>query len=389
MHAIRAQGVLDFVANWYVKAADYIQANPSIRCAFVSTNSISQGEQVGLLWSLLLSKGVRIRFAHRTFQWSNEARGQAAVHCVIVGFGLDDPPRKLIFDYSHPKADPSVIEAKSINPYLVDAPDVVLANRNQPISDVPKMSWGNKPTDGGYLILSPEDKDVLLTAEPGAAKFVRRYMSGGDFINGIERYCLWLPDVMPQELKTLPEVMRRVEGVRQSRLASKAASTREYAKYPTRFRQIAQPDSDYLAIPEVSSERRAYIPIAFLPGDVICSNTVQLVPNATLHHFGVLNSAMHMAWTRIACGRLKSDFRYSNTIVYNNFPWPELIDDKHRVAIETAAQVRTRRPRAIPRRHAGRPLRPTDHATRLGQGPCRTGQGCGRRLPRCRKSGWS
>jgi hypothetical protein len=338
MDEIRAQGVLDFVTNWYVKAADYMQANPQVACAFVSTNSITQGEQVGLLWPLLLSKGVRIHFAHRTFQWNNEARGNAAVHCVIIGFGLTDVLKKLIFDYESPKADPSVIEAANINPYLVDAPDVVITNRSDPLCDVPKMSWGNKPTDGGHLILSPEERSELLEKEPGAAKFVRRYMSGGDFINGIERYCLWLNDATPQELKSLPEVMRRVESVRQSRLASKAASTREYAKYPTRFRQIAQPDSDYLAVPEVSSERRDYVPVAFLSADVICSNKIQFVPNASPYHFGVLSSAMHMSWIRAVCGRLESRLSYSNTIVYNNYPWPDITDDKHRTAIETAAQ---------------------------------------------------
>jgi hypothetical protein len=343
MHEIRAHGVLDFVANWYVKAADYMQqafarhsregGNRSssgsatvgeIRCAFVSTNSITQGEQAGLLWPLLLSKGMHIQFAHRTFQWNNEARGIAAVHCVIVGFGLSNAVGRRLFDYGDIRGEPHELTAANINPYLVDAPDVVVSNRSDPLCSVPRMSWGNKPTDGGNFILSPEERDVLLSMEPAAARFVRRYMSGGDFINGDERYCLWLVDASPQELKALPEVMKRVDAVRQSRLESKAASTREYAKFPTRFRQIAQPDSDYLAIPEVSSERRAYIPIAFLSRDVICSNKIQFVPDAELFHFGVLNSAMHMAWVRAVCGRLKSDYSYSNTIVYNNFPWPEL-----------------------------------------------------------------
>ena len=362
MREIRAHGVLDFVANWYVKAADYMQANPEIRCAFVSTNSITQGEQVGLLWPLLLSKGVRIQFAQRTFQWNNEAKGVAAVHCVIVGFGLRDAVSRRIFDYSDIRGEPQELAAANINPYLVDAPDVVLTNRSDPISDVPRMSWGNKPTDGGHFILSPEERVELLSKEPAAEKFVRRYMGGGDFINGDERYCLWLKDATPQELKSLPEVMRRVDSVKQFRLESKAASTRDFAKYPTLFRQTAQPDSDYLAVPEVSSERRVYIPVAFKSKNVICSNTVQFVPDSTPYHFGVLVSAMHMAWMRTVCGRLKSDFRYSNTIVYNNFPWPELPapapvgvalaatgagvapegaptgGDKHRAAIEAAAQ---------------------------------------------------
>src|SRR5690606_9598224 len=191
MAEIKAHGVLDFVSNWYVKAADYIQANPKICCAFVSTDSIVQGEQVGLLWPLLLSKDVRIKFAHRTFQWNNEARGQAAVHCVIIGFGLEDKPPKLIFDYSSPKSDPNVTAVRNISPYLVDGPNVVLTNRSDPICDVPRMLWGNKPTDGGHLLLTPEERASLLKDEPAAAKYVRRYMSGGDFLNGIERYCLW------------------------------------------------------------------------------------------------------------------------------------------------------------------------------------------------------
>lgn len=338
MQDIPARGVIDFVANWYVKAAGYLQANRSIRCAFVSTNSITQGEQVGLLWPFLLSRGIKIHFAHRTFQWSNDASGQAAVHCVIVGFGLGDVARKLIFDYAHLKADPNLIEARNINPYLVDAPDITVTNRSSPISDVPKMSWGNKPTDGGHLILSPDERRELLEKEPGAAPFIRRYMSGGDFIKGIERYCLWLPDADPQTIKALPGVRRRVEAVREMRLASKAASTREFAKFPTRFRQIAQPDSDYLAIPEVSSERRSYIPIAFLSSDVICSNKIQFVPNASTYHFGVLTSAMHMAWMRTVCGRLESRYSYSNTIVYNNFPWPEDATKAQRDGVSKCAQ---------------------------------------------------
>lgn len=338
MREIRGAGVLDFVANWYVLAADYMAGAPTIRCAFVSTNSICQGEQVGLLWGLLLSKGVRIHFAHRTFQWSNEARGQAAVHCIVVGFGLRDSAEKVIYDYAHVRGEPLAISARNISPYLVDAPDVVLSNRTVPLCDVPKMSWGNKPTDGGHLILSPEERRDLLAAEPQAEPFVRRYMSGGDFINGDERYCLWLVDADPNQLKSMPRVMARVESVRKFRLESKAASTRDFAAFPTRFRQIAQPSGSYLAIPEVSSENRNYVPMAFLGNEVICSNTVQFVPDASLHHFGILTSLMHMAWVRTVCGRLKSDFRYSNTIVYNNFPWPEPLDDKSRTAIEAAAQ---------------------------------------------------
>lgn len=336
MGQIGSSGVLDFVCNWYVKAAAYAEA--CVKAAFVSTNSICQGEQAGILWSHLLSRGIKIHFAHRTFQWSSEARGQAAVHCVIVGFGLSDTSEKLLFDYDTPRSEPHVIKARNINPYLVDAPDLVVTNRAAPLCNMPKMSWGNKPTDGGHLILSSEERDELLLKEPAATPYIRPYISGGDFINGVMRYCLWLKGVDPTQLRHLPLVMSRVEQVRQTRLASKAATTRDFARYPTLFRQISQPDTDYLAVPEVSSERRPFIPIAFVQQEVICSNTVQFVPDATLYHFGILSSTMHMAWMRAVCGRLKSDYRYSNSIVYNNFPWPEPTTVQH-AAIESAVQV--------------------------------------------------
>jgi hypothetical protein len=338
LREIRANGVLDFVANWYVKAAEYVQSNDAIRCAFVSTNSISQGEQVGLLWSLLLSKGLRIFFAHRTFQWNNEARGIAAVHCVIVGFSRQNIHPKRLFDYEDIRGSAREMIVNNLNPYLVDATDVVLTNRSVPICKVPKMLWGNKATDGGHFILSPEARLELLDNEPAAEKFVRRYVSSGDFIKSEERYCLWLEDATPNELRALPRVMERVDRVRQFRLQSKAASTRDYAKYATRFRQLAQPKSDYLAIPKTSSEKRDYIPIGFLPKETIAASEIFTVAGAALFHFGVMTSGMHMAWVRATCGRLKSDFRYSKDIVYNNFPWPEITDAKHHTAIETAAQ---------------------------------------------------
>jgi hypothetical protein len=260
------------------------------------------------------------------------------VHCVIVGFGLSDSEDKLLFDYDTPRSEPHVIKARNINPYLVDAPDLVVTNRSTPLCNVPRMCWGNKPTDGGNLILSQEERDMLLHSEPAAAPFIRPYISGGDFINGVMRYCLWLKGVDPTQLRNLPMVMARVEQVRQSRLASKASTTRDFARYPTLFRQISQPNTDYLALPEVSSERRPFIPIAFVSREIICSNKIQFVPEATHYHFGILSSTMHMAWMRAVCGRLKSDYSYSNTIVYNNFPWPEPTDVQY-TAIEAAVQV--------------------------------------------------
>ncbi|MGD9874225.1 MAG: class I SAM-dependent DNA methyltransferase [Kiritimatiellia bacterium] len=339
LHKIAAHGVLDYVANWYVKATELMQRHHFIQAAFVSTNSITQGEQVGILWPLLLSQGIRINFAHRTFQWNNEARGKAAVHCVIVGFAMSDRPEKWLFEYENIKGEPLAIKAGNINPYLVDASDVVLSNRSSPICNVPKMSWGNKPSDGGHLILSDEERADFLLKEPKAAGYIHRYVSGSDLIDNNARYCLWINDLAPDLFRGMPEVMKRVDAVKRFRQESKAASTREYAKYPTRFRQVAQPDSDYLAIPEVSSERRHYIPIAYLSRDIICSNTIQFIPKATLYHFGVINSVMHMAWMRTVCGRLKSDYRYSNTIVYNNFPWPENVSEKQKAEIEKCAQA--------------------------------------------------
>jgi hypothetical protein len=337
MANISASGVIDFVANWHLLAAQYMRGTKTI-AAFVSTNSICQGEQAGLLWSEMFGRHqVKIHFAHRTFAWESDARGKAHVHCVIVGFANFDTATKLIYDYESDPEHPTMNLVRNISPYLVEGNDVAVTNRSTAICHVPKMSWGNKPTDGGHFIMSREERDELIAKEPIAAKFIRPYMGGGDFINGLERYCLWLVDAAPNELRELALVSARVAAVKQMRLESKAESTRKFAAYPTLFRQIAQPESDYLAIPEVSSENRSYIPIAFMTQDVICSNTVQFVPEATVWHFGILTSTMHMAWMRQVCGRLKSDYRYSNTLVYNNFPWPLDATDAQRAKVEECA----------------------------------------------------
>ena len=339
MANIPASGVLDYVCNWYVKAADYIQ-NTTDKCAFVSTSSISQGEQPGILWPELFSRyHLKIHFGHRTFPWESEARGIAHVHCVIIGFGATDVPVKRITDYDADVDHPTVTKVSNISPYLIEGPDRAVTNRSKPICAVPKMSWGNKPSDGGHLILTSQEKNELVRREPDALEFVRPFMSGGDFIDGVQRYCLWLVHADPAKLRALPLVMSRIEAVSSFRLASKAATTRAYAKHPTLFRQIAQPDSDYLAIPEVSSERRAYIPIAFLTKEVICSNTIQFVPKAALYHFGVLTSAMHVAWMKQVAGRLESRFRYSNSLVYNNFPWPQSLSAAQRKVVEAGGQA--------------------------------------------------
>jgi hypothetical protein len=335
-------GLLDFVSAWYVKATRYVKTETNCRCAFVSTNSITQGEQVGVLWGWMLSQGIRIQFAHRTFNWSNEARGKAAVHCVIVGFGLQDLSNKTIYEYEDIKGTPLAVHAKNINPYLVDAPDVVLPRRNKPICDVPEIGIGNKPIDDGNYLFSTEERDAFIALEPQSQKWFRRWLGADEFLNGYERWCLWLGDCSPSELRAMPEAMKRVQAVKKARLVSKSAPTRKLADTPTRFHVENMPDSSYLVLPEVSSERRVFIPFGFENPETLCSNLVKMAPNASLLHFGVLSSTMHNAWVRFTCGRLKSDFRYSSSVVYNNFPWPgfagEPLSDKHRTAIEQAAQ---------------------------------------------------
>ena len=338
-HDVKGAGVLDFVAPWYRKAADYMADNPAITTAFVSTNSITQGEQVGVLWPDLLRRGARIHFAHRTFQWSSEARGKAAVHCVIIGFALHDRPDKRLFDYETPQSEAHEIKAKNINPYLVDAADVVVSRRSEPICSTATMRYGSKPADGGYLIMTPEEKNTLLSTEPQAAPFIRTYIGSEELINNKQRYCLWLVDCAPDVLRRMPNILSRVEKVRQFRLASAKAPTRELASTPAVFSEMRQPSTDYLAVPEVSSENRAYIPIGFLPASVIASNLLYTVENATVFHFGIISSTMHMAWVRSVCGRLESRYRYSAGIVYNNFPWPQVLTDKQRQSIEEAAQA--------------------------------------------------
>ena len=334
----KGAGVLDYVSAWYVKAAEYMATNPTIRAALVSTNSITQGEQVGILWPNLFHHGIKIHFAHRTFQWSSEARGKAAVHCVIIGFGLHDVAEKWLFDYDTLKSEPHAMKAANINPYLVDGPSVFLANRTVPLCAVPAMRFGSMPRDGGHLLFTETELHDFLAVEPAAEKLVHPYFGAQEFLNSGKRWCLWLVDANPTDLKSLPKTLARLEAVRKTRLASKAASTRKFAETPGLFCQIAQPDSNYLLVPGVSSERRRYVPIGFMPKTAIANNLVFVVPHATLFHFGVLSSDMHMVWMRAVCGRLKSDYRYSKDIVYNNFPWPEPTDKQH-TAIENTAQA--------------------------------------------------
>jgi MmeI, DNA-methyltransferase domain/MmeI, target recognition domain/MmeI, N-terminal domain/MmeI, C-terminal domain/MmeI, helicase spacer domain len=332
-------GVLDYVSCWYWKAASFI-VSTGVHVGFVSTNSITQGEQVGLLWAPLVHRfGVKIHFAHRTFRWSNEAKGVAAVHCVIIGFALLEPDKRTIFEYDAVDGEPHIVRARHINAYLVDAPDVFLENRSTPICAVPPMRFGSMPRDGGHLILDPEAKEDLVRQEPMATHFVRPYTGAEEFLNGYTRWCLWLIDITPDELRRLPKVMARVELVRSFRLRSKASTTRKYADTPTRFCQLAQPDSDYLLVPRVSSERRRYIPVGFVGQNVIANDQVLTVSRATLFHLGVMSSEMHMAWARQFSGRLKSDYRYSKDVVYNNFPWPDRPGNRQVKAVEDAGQA--------------------------------------------------
>ncbi len=339
MEPVRLYKSLDFVTAWHYKATAMMQHNHKIKTALVSTNSITQGEQVAILWPALLNAGVQIHFAHRTFSWSNEAKGKAAVHCVIIGFALHDTDKKTLFAYEDIKGEPQEIAVKNINPYLIDAPALIVDSRTKPICDIAEMVNGSKPTDGGHLILSEDEKIQLITEEPNAEKYIRQFVGAEEFINNKMRYCLWLVDCPPQELRAMPKVLARVEAVKQMRLASTDKTTRSDAATPTLFQKIRQPDADYLLIPSVSSENRYYVPYGYLSKDVIVSNLVNTVPDATLYHFGVLTSTMHNAWMRTVAGRLESRYRYSAKIVYNNFPWPENPSEAHTQKIETAAQA--------------------------------------------------
>jgi len=293
---------------------------------------------VGVVWVWLLAQGVHIHFAHRTFSWSNEAKGKAAVHCVIVGFGLDERPDTTLYEYEDIKGEPLAVPAKNINPYLVDAPDVVLARRSTPICDVPAIGIGNKPIDGGHYLFSTAERDAFIAKEPVSAKWFRRWLGADEFLNGYERWCLWLGDTPPAELRAMPEAMKRVQAVKALREASKSAPTRKLAATPTRFHVENMPTAPYLVLPEVSSERRAFVPFGFEQPETLCSNLVKIAPHALLLHFGILSSTMHNAWVRAVCGRLKSDFRYSAAIVYNNFPWPFCTPDSQQNTAPAPAQ---------------------------------------------------
>lgn len=335
---IEGCGVLDYVTAWYIKAAKYIQ-DSKIKVAFVSTNSIVQGEQTSILWGQMLNKyNIKIHFAHRTFKWSNEAKGNAAVYCVIVGFANYDINNKRIFEYGDIKGEAHELKVKNINPYLVDAKDIFISKRRKPICNVPEISFGSMPNDGGNFLFTEEEKNEFLIKEPKSEKFFKPLISAHEFLNGHKRWCLWLKKANPSDLKEAKLVTERIENVRKLRADSDRKATQKLAAFPTLFGEDRHPESDYVLIPLHSSESRKYIPLGFFDKNSIANNSCSFIPNATFYHFGILMSSIHMSWVKNTCGRIKSDFRYSNELVYNNYPWPENPSGKQIKAIETAAQ---------------------------------------------------
>lgn len=336
---VKSASDLDYVAAWYLKAAQYMQGY-SARTAFVSTNSITQGEQVSILWGELLNKyHIKIHFAHRTFKWGNDARGKAAVHCVIVGFAPFDCAEKRLFVYDEANGEPHELRVNNISPYLTSGTDALVIKRQTPLANVPVMRCGNKPSDGGHLLLTDDERTELLAIEPAAAPYIKRFIGAEEYINNISRWCLWLIDINPTDLRAMPNVMKRIEQVRAFRAASTAEPTRRLAETPAQFFFISQPKSEYILVPEVSSERRRYIPIGLMSHEVISSNKNYLIAEANLFLLGMLQSEMHMTWMRQMAGRLKSDYQYSGSMVYNTFPWPSEPSEKQRAAVEAAAQA--------------------------------------------------
>jgi len=325
-------GKLDYVCSWYKKATDYM-AGTKIQAAFVSTNSICQGESVSTMWEPLFAQGIEITFAYHSFFWSNEAKGKAAVNCIIVGFAVAG-----IVKVKQIYGQDAVVEASNINGYLLPAPNIFIQSRGKPLTPgIPEMSKGSQPTDGENLIFSSTERDGLISKFPQAEKWIKRYMSGKDFINNTVRYCLWLKDIAPSEYRAIRPIMNRLEKVSESRKRSPTASVRRDADKPMLFTQIRQPSTMFLALPVVSSEKRKYIPIGYLEPDIIASDQIYIVPNGSLQLFAILTSSVHMVWSRVICGRLEMRYRYSPAI-YNNFPWPE-VSDMQKAETEKLAQA--------------------------------------------------
>ena len=324
-------GNLDYVSCWYKKATDYMQST-NICTALVSTNSITQGEQVPILWKPLFEQGIHIDFAHRTFRWDSEASIKAHVHCVIVGFSYTNKAKRL---YSSERMQ----YVNNINAYLIDAPDVFISSRKTPIQNVPKMDFGSMPNDGGALCdYSDEDKNAIVKEYPASEKFFKKFLGATEFLHNKTRWCLWLKNISPADIKHVPPVLSAVQKVKDMRASSNREATRKLADTPYLFGEIRQPETNYLIVPRVTSENRKYIPIGYMQPNIIASDACITLPLATLYHFGILISNVHMAWTRAVCGRLEMRYRYSNTIVYNNFPWCTPTDEQ-KARIEKTAQA--------------------------------------------------
>ena len=335
---VKGAGVLDYVTAWYLKASKYIQ-DTKIVATFVSTNSIAQGEQVGILWKELFEKyGIKIHFAHQTFNWSNEAKSNAAVHVVIIGFANYDSENKRIFEYENIKAEALEKSAKNICPYLVEGEDLVIISRTKPISDVCFMTSGNRPLDGGNLLLSNDEKEILCQKYSEINNLIKPLISAKEFLNNIKRWCFWLVDVSPTKIKKYPELVERIKRVKEMRLGSSFPPTRELAEYPTLFREQNRPEI-FIVIPSTTSENRAYIPMGIFDRNYIANNSCHIIPNGDLFLFGQLTSLMHMTWVKYTCGRLKSDYRYSKDLVYNNYPFPKNISTKNKENVEEKAQT--------------------------------------------------
>jgi hypothetical protein len=343
---VLSSGAIDYVCAWYMRATQYLKnintSNIGTKTvvAFVSTNSICQGEQVAIIWGELFTRySVHIHFAHRTFKWSNEAKGNAGVHVVIIGFSNFDIMEKRLFEYDSYNSEPHEVMVKNINPYLVEGRDIFVVRRKSPISNVPELIKGNQPTDNGNFLFTSEERKDFILKEPAAEKWFKRFTGSDEFLNNIERWCLWLKNITPEELLKMPKVYERVQNVREYRKLSRKPATRNKANTPALFDEIRHTGEDYLIIPEVSSERRTYLPIGYATKDVISSNKNYMLPNANMYHFGILCSMMHNVWTKHVSGRLESRIQYSNGIVYNNFPWPSEVATKQVLAIEKAANA--------------------------------------------------
>ncbi len=335
----KGAGNLDFVTAWYEKASRYMMGT-QIKTAFVSTNSICQGEQVGILWKRLKDKyGVVIHFAHQTFKWNNDASGVAAVYCIIVGFACFDTNKKYLYEYETIKSEPKERDVKNINAYLVSSDDIFIENISNPICDAPKISYGSFALDDGQYTISRGEELELISKNPGIEKYLRPFIGGQEFLHNEARFCFWMKGADPSDLKKYPEIMRRIEHVRKWRSESSRKNTVQLSKTPTLFAEIRQPEKRYIAIPTVSSERRTYIPIGWLRPEIIASNQLYIVPNATLYHFGILQSIMHTTWITFVGGKLESRYRYSSKLVYNNFPWPENVTGEQNKRIEEKAQA--------------------------------------------------